>query len=265
MPNNYQTHAVMVLYARDADKLFTAFSAVNINGDPTMPPAGDPDYAYLTAANWQALGQLRCDDLFISKGDNCYYGLVLRCTAAIAPFAVGDYLVAVRGTMEPLEWLNDATALIIEDAPGGIGGVGDGFWDVYATMTVCDLTGGNVRPNAAAVIAGMVKAAPGKLYVTGHSLGAALSVFLAADLQKQLAGTEIALAPYFFACPHTGTADYVADYQATVSAYELVNYAADLVPMLPPDLSPLVGGRPRTMSTSSPEARPTRRRRRFRR
>jgi hypothetical protein len=69
---------------------------------------------------------------------------------------------------------------------------------------------------------------------------AALSTYLAADLQTALAGVgvdiEAAFSPYFFASPMTGTQDYVNHYQSTVITYTLVNYALDIVPAVPPAL-----------------------------
>jgi hypothetical protein len=81
----------------------------------------------------------------------------------------------------------------------------------------------------------MVKADPGRVFLTGHSLGAALSTYLAADLEVAL-GPGVVFYPYFFASPKTGTQDYVNEYQAKVTYYTLVNYAVDLVPQVPPSL-----------------------------
>lgn len=230
----FETYAVMVLCARDVDVIWHNLAAPG--GNPVLPAAGTPDYAYITGATWTALAQLRCDDQIISKSDNVYYGLVLRCHTASDPFAVGDYLVAVRGTMNQQEWANDALAVLPRPAPSGFGQVGTGFWDIYDSMTLNDLGGGNERSPVAGAIAAMVKAAPGRVLVVGHSLGAALATYLTADLQAALGDGAPPLEPYFFASPKTGTADYVNYYQRTVSAYTLVNYAIDLVPMVPPDM-----------------------------
>jgi triacylglycerol lipase len=229
----YQTYAVMVLCARDVDVIW--HNLATPQGNPTLPAAGTAEYAYVTDATWTALAQLRCNDQIISKSDNVYYGLLLRCHTASPPFAVGDYLVAVRGTMNQQEWENDALAIFPTPAPGGVGMVGTGFWDVYASMTLNDLAGGNGRSPVAPAIAAMVAAAPGKVSVCGHSLGSALATYLTADLQTAL-GPGVELDPYFFASPKPGTTDYVNNYQQTVTTYTLVNYAVDLVPMVPPEL-----------------------------
>jgi hypothetical protein len=223
----------MVLCARDADAIFSAFRGANVNGNPTLPAANDPNYAYLTAANWAALGQVRCDDLFICKGDNCYYGLLLQCTAAFGPFVAGDYLAAIRGTMEPIEWVNDAMA---EDAivvPGVTGAIGDGFWQVYASMTFADMDGTNVRQDAPSVIAAIVNATADRLFVVGHSLGAVLAGYMTANFNRSVAAADTRLAPYFFAQPRMGTQDFVDNYRATNPRYALANYVSDIVPNLP--------------------------------
>ena len=232
----YQTYAVMVLCARDVDEIWHGLATPQ--GNPTLPAAGSLDFAYVTDATWTALTQMRCDDQIFSHSDNVYYGLLLRCHTACDPFAVGDYLVAIRGTMNQNEWENDALAMFPRPAPGGIGQVGTGFWDIYDTMTLNDLAGGTERTDVAAAIAAIVQQAPGQVYVVGHSLGSALATYLTADLQVALkaSGATIGLAPYFFASPKPGTTDYVNNYQTSVTTYTLVNYAIDMVPMVPPDL-----------------------------
>jgi hypothetical protein len=201
---------------------------------PAAPANAADGCSYLTAATFTAIAQLRCDDQIFSKSDNVYYGLLLRCHTACDPFAVGDYLVAIRGTMDTQEWANNALAILPTQSPRGPGQVGSGFWDIYDSMTLSDLAGGAGKSPPADAIAAIVKAHPGKLFVTGHSLGAALATYLTADLQTVLAAAGVVMDPYFFASPMTGTGDYVQHYQMTVSAYSLVNYAIDLVPMVPP-------------------------------
>jgi hypothetical protein len=240
----YDDYAVLVLCAGDVDQIWN-----NLPGDkcgpPVLPAAGDAKIAYVNAQNFTALGQLRCDDLYISRGKNVYYGLLLRCIAAVGPLQIGDHLVAIRGTMDPLEWANDATAEFPRPAPGAMGSIGVGFWDIYASMTFGPLAGGPQQPNAAAQIAAAVHGTPGKVFLTGHSLGAALGTYLARDLAAAFgAGTDFQ--PYFFASPKVGTQDYIDEYQTVVPAYTLCNFAADLVPMLPstPPYVPLNAGGP---------------------
>jgi hypothetical protein len=233
----YDEYAVMVLCAADVDAIWHDLPAP-ATGNPKLPGPAANRYAYVTTEYFTALAQLRCDDQFANKGENVYYGLVLRCIKDLKPLKVGDYLVAVRGTMTDEEWQNDIMAICKVNAHGWQGQVGDGFWGVYQTMTLNDLSGGDERSPPADAIAAMVRADRGSVYLAGHSLGAALATYLAADLQQALAAIQPAITfyPYFFASPMTGTQDFVDDYQSRVSFYTLVNYAIDLVPAVPPQL-----------------------------
>src|SRR5579859_3311355 len=191
----YQAYAVLVLCANDVDVIWHNLGAA-LQGNPILPPAAAPGaggIAYINAGTFAALAQLRADDQIFSKSDNVYYGLLLRCHTACAPFEEGDYLVAVRGTMDHQEWLNDAMSLMPTPSPRGPkwGQVGAGFWDIYATMSLNDMQGGSEQSPPAAAIAEMVKSAPGKVYLAGHSLGAALATYLAADLQVALTGAGV--------------------------------------------------------------------------
>jgi hypothetical protein len=235
----YQEYAVMVLCDADVDTLWHSLNPPAAAG-VALPAAGAAGYAYVTSQYWTALAQLRCNDDFFNGGLNSYYGLLLTCHTPFAQFQQGDYLVALRGTMDDREWENDALAIMKMPSPHGTGQVGEGFWKVYASMTLNGLDGSAPVANPAQAIAAFVHATPGRVFVTGHSLGAALATYLAADLQQALAtaGVDVTddFSPYFFASPMTGTQDYVDYYQTTVINYTLVNYAIDIVPAVPPAL-----------------------------
>jgi Lipase (class 3) len=220
--------AVMVLCAGDADTIFGQPN-VSAGGNPGLPAPTDKLIAYLTSDKWLAIAQLRADDLFITKGQNVYYGLVLRCLEAVGPFVPGDHLVAVRGTMNPLEWANDACGEFLIATPSSHGLVGSGFWNVYGSMTANLMTGGPFEGTAASAIGVMVKGVGGQVYVVGHSLGAVLATYLAADLVAE--GVDVT--PAFFASPKPGSSDFADAYQQRVPAFSLVDFEADLVPMLP--------------------------------
>lgn len=246
----FDDYAVMVICAGDVDQIWhlATNNGQNAQANPALPAAAAivaNGIGYVHDGNFEVLGQVRCDDTYISKSDNVYYGLLLRAKQAVGPVGAGDYLVAIRGTMDALEWVNDATAELPDFTSGQPGGVGTGFWDVYASMTYGDLTGANPQPNAAAQIAAVIKAAPAPVYVTGHSLGSALATYFAFDLQKQLAGAA-AMAAYMFASPKPGTQDYANGYQSAVTTYTVCNFARDIVPTLPttPPFTPLNAGGP---------------------
>ncbi|THD59382.1 hypothetical protein [Phenylobacterium sp.] len=84
-----------------------------------------------------------------------------------------------------------------------------------------------------------------RIWLTGHSLGAALATYLAADMQVELTGVPCALNVALFASPKPGSFGYSDGYMARVSSFTDVMFAADIVPQLPGyPAEPLKGGGP---------------------
>lgn len=242
MPSILQDYAVMVICAADVDQIW---HDVTNNGaipgaNPALPRQATLDptmIGYVHDGNFDAVGQLRCDDVFITKQNDVYYALVLIAKQAVGPVQQGDLLIAVRGTMDQLEWMNDAASLVMGPGyPDAKGEVGAGFWQVYASMTYGDLAGNKQPGNAADALVAIALQHPNSgIFVCGHSLGAALATYLAYDLNEKLGAAVSRLRPYFFASPKTGTSDWVNWYQKQLVGYDLSNYALDFVPMVPPD------------------------------
>jgi hypothetical protein len=247
--DDLQDYAVMVICAADVDQIWHICTDDGATPDaqPTLPDVANiipQQIGYVHSGNFQAIGQLRCNDIFITGQDNVYYGLVLVATAAVGPVSQGDLLIAIRGTMDDLEWLNDAIALqMIPGRAGAIGLVGAGFWKIYQSMSFCSLDG---VPVPGELITQLIGAAHTnncpRIFVCGHSLGAALATYLTYDLNASLGPLADTLHPYFFASPKTGTSDWVNGYQRAVKRYDLTNYALDFVPMVPPDGDTLNAG-----------------------
>ncbi|MBK7536968.1 MAG: lipase family protein [Myxococcales bacterium] len=169
-------------------------------------------------------------------------------------------VIALRGTQTYSEWVNDLTAI-----PQGfalafnVGSVHSGFYTVYTTgPNGLAASPGQARPpgSLAAQILSLVTASswPSKvpLFVTGHSLGAALAELCAMDLVSNAQSHFSSLTMINFAPPRVSAgfldqgstlpADlydptkFMTNFQAKVpSSYSVVN-AADLVPVLPPTL-----------------------------
>src|SRR5580698_1269291 len=95
-PTGRDTYAVAVLCASDVTTIFDQFKAANPQGNPTFPDAGDGNFFYIKAPNWDVIGQLRADDNIVTDQLNCYFGVFLRCTAAFGPFKVNDLVVGVK-------------------------------------------------------------------------------------------------------------------------------------------------------------------------
>ena len=245
-PVGRDTFAYMVLCACDATTLFDAIRATGNQGAdpqlPTTPVPADPKfgYSYLTTERWTPVGQLRADDILITESGNCYFGAVLTCKTTFGPFQVGDVLVAIKGTSDPAEWVDDGASLFPTDGEAGeLGDVALGFWRLYKTLTLADWADGSKTQGLIDALIGLTSAprfnpAVNRLYIVGHSLGSALATYLTYDVVDRLDAEQAALvAPYFFASPKTGTTAMVQNYAKKVPFYNLVNYVNDLVPMLP--------------------------------
>ena len=170
-------------------------------------------------------------------------------------------VIALRGTQTYQEWVNDLTALPQSFAlVSGAGYVHPGFYAVYTTGTDGQLpTSSNLRVTGAladqiyTTVTASSWPATVPLYVTGHSLGAALAELCAIDLAKNAPAASSALTMINFAPPQVSagltadgfqlynpTAFQTAFQSAVPNSYAVIN-AADLVPMMPPSVGSPTG------------------------
>jgi hypothetical protein len=175
-------------------------------------------------------------------------------------------VLALRGSQTYAEWVNDINALPVS-FPFGTKTcyVHGGFYSQYTTGTDGTPPGdgntsrpaGSLAAQVAALFAagGPLAGSNLPLYVTGHSLGAALAVFAAFDVVANFAPnnvssvTMIHFAPPQVSAGISGTIDnlpinlsdltFAQSFRAAVKAYAIVN-SADIVPILP--TSPLTLG-----------------------
>ena len=91
-------YAVMVICAADADQIWhIATNSGAIEGaNPALPGEGAIEalkIGYIHDGNFDVLGQLRCNDVYISRSDSANtYGLVLVAKQPVGPMAPGDML-----------------------------------------------------------------------------------------------------------------------------------------------------------------------------
>lgn len=135
----------------------------------------------------------------------------------------GAVLVSIRGTESTGEWLCD-----FEAAPKGCqigsGTVHEGFQKVYEV----------IRDSAISGIQGVLK--PGDtLFITGHSLGAALAILFADDAVSVTQNLRVCT----FAGPRTGLPDFVNSYNQRVPNTLRVVNRWDIVPNVPVPAPPL--------------------------
>ncbi len=135
----------------------------------------------------------------------------------------GAVFVSIRGTETPGEWLADFEA-IPASCQIASGTVHAGFQFVYETIRDSALQGLRAALN------------PGdQLYVTGHSLGAALAVLFADDAAGVTPNLQVAT----FAGPRIGLPDFVASFNGRVPNMVRVVNRWDIVPNVPVPAPPL--------------------------
>ncbi|MEL6430952.1 MAG: lipase family protein [Planctomycetota bacterium] len=136
-------------------------------------------------------------------------------------------VIAFRGTVAPApsftsvkDWIQDLlthTETVTAAGEPVPGKVHEGFWNALNDLWT------DVLKNASA--------AEGKIYITGHSKGAALAPLAAAALYFG-SGIEAA-GVYSFAPPHCGNSDFVKGFPSSVPVTRYEN-VLDVVPLMPP-------------------------------
>ncbi|WP_158549181.1 lipase family protein [Lysobacter silvisoli] len=186
-------------------------------GKPITPPPG-----YVQVDAWTGW------DAFLFTGSEEKYGLVFRNSDD-----PGTYIFAFRGTDSDLDAYEDAHFLEVEFLPtqGSLSPpahVAAGFYGIYDGKG--DAMTQSMREQLFALIE---KYQPQLLYVTGHSLGAALSQLFSLDLTVSEPRTALNLN---FSSPMVGTASWQVAYAARIpdSASLRVYNFWDYVPSLPP-------------------------------
>ena len=152
---------------------------------------------------------------------------VLQATEGVAfvPFGFvatkgSDAYVVVRGTQTPLEWFDDATVLPVPFAPNW-GNTTQGFKVIYNQLSPTIIQAIDRLRSANAFL---------ELYVTGHSLGAALAHLAAGDIFVQ---RQISAISYTLAGPRTGDPAFAAAFLLSrLRTWRIFN-TEDIVPTLP--------------------------------
>jgi triacylglycerol lipase len=135
----------------------------------------------------------------------------------------GAAFVSIRGTESPGEWLCDFEAVPVACRIGN-GTVHEGFQKVYEVIqqSALDALKAALRPGD-------------QLFVTGHSLGAALAVLFANDASSLTPNLQVCT----FAGPRLGLSDFVASYNQRVPRTLRVINRWDIVPNVPVPAPPL--------------------------
>ena len=182
---------------------------------PTYPPANYTILATLTAKEpWKGFESL---PNFIGPVAPVLFGFVAQKGT--------DLYVVIRGTKTPLEWLDDFTASPIAFAPSGQnwGQITKGFSLIYSDLGPQIIAALNTYKNGGGSL--------NSIFVTGHSLGAALAHVAAAGINAQFGVQPIS---YTYSGPRAGDSVFAAKYaSAQLTAWRMVN-TEDIVPTVPP-------------------------------
>lgn len=242
--------ATAVNYGRFVATAYAMYSAAPAN--PTPPPLPLP-------TGYKFIAWVQMKDFLIATGGWSFYGIIAQSTSD-----PNRFVLAIRGTMSPVEWLDDATSLVMVPWTGA-GRVGYGFNRIYQTLRIVDVApqttlaaptaellehAGSFAEQVAATTQRHAQARAGAemtealaqsaktIDVVGHSLGSALATLYVAENAKKGAnvGGITVNTPLLctFASPRVGDQAFATDFDNLgVTSWRVVNQL-DVVPYLPP-------------------------------
>lgn len=195
-PNDWQKVLLLI------DASIQAYRAFDNKPKPPEAPPG-----YDVVDTWSGVDSVFGEDRTVET-----YGIVFRTTAA--PYR---YVFAFRGTDSVLDLIDDLGAAKKPfmpfdrgvPVPAGVR-IEDGFADVYSET---DGVTPSMQQQVFALLDRYAASADHplhELWITGHSLGAALSEVFSLDVA--LSRPTIAASNVNFACPRVGNAEFVAFY-----------------------------------------------------
>jgi hypothetical protein len=151
----------------------------------------------------------------------------------LAISAGGELVVSIRGTDTIFEWLQDAEFLLIPSPiPGTRGWTEDGFTSLYKSLRIGKDAASQTL--IAAIEAKLASGAAKTVTVCGHSLGGALTTFVALDVAVNSTCKDPLV--YSYASPRTGDPTFVHNYNLKVPSTFRVANRNDFVPKFPPIL-----------------------------
>jgi Lipase (class 3) len=213
----------------------------------TPPPSAD------FPAGYQLTAWINMRDFILGSTDPVFYGFIAQSMTDASQF-----VLAIRGTLNGVEWWDDVNAAIkIPFKVPGCGSVGAGFARIYDTLEVIERPAGAVMASPVAQslrsiggfcqqVAALVRhhsaataRAPaieilGSVEITGHSLGAALATLYTLENGRT---DKIPIAGLCtFASPLVGDATFASAFDGLgLTSWRIVN-SPDIVPKLPPEI-----------------------------
>jgi hypothetical protein len=241
-----------IFYGSFVSAAYAMFEAsdTNLRPDPKDVPNG-----------WNVVAWITMNDFFLGREFEKFYGIL-----AESEQDPSEYVLAIRGTQEAIEWYNNTFAFLVPfDRVPGSGYVHDGFMRIYDTMKVTprpqptagktlEATAAAVPPQPSGSFADQVAAvvqqrataraggaelaeafpAGARIVVVAHSLGAALATLYVVENMKKHAIPNPLVCT--FASPRVGDQTFVSTFNGLgLTSWRIVN-APDLVPNVPPDI-----------------------------
>jgi hypothetical protein len=191
---------------------------------------GTPEINQIQAAGYTFLQTLYGDDLATDMdshlGDVVTFGFLAVSNAK-------ELVAVIRGTDSILEWMHDASFLMVPTPIAGAHGfTEDGFTAIYKSLRIGNANG---TPAAKDSIKGYLdNGSAATVTVCGHSLGGALATYLTLDVGLNTSCHSPT--SYTFASPRPGDPTFASAYNAAIPASYRMENRQDLVPKLPPIL-----------------------------
>jgi hypothetical protein len=209
-------YALLVMYAED---MYDALPDKTVLAPPIDARV---------SANWTIVGFITAVDAMadaqaLGLGTRFYYGFLAYSKADHT-----QYVAVIRGTANPMEWIEDGE-FIPKPAPTPlVGTVENGFFSIHESMwyTPIGQPAVEVLPGIALTVGN------NHLTVLGHSLGSALATYLALGLTVSVP-VQNPLSVCLFASPHAGDTTFVKFFDQQVPNYKVYNYSRDVVPRAP--------------------------------
>ena len=216
-------------------------------GNPTPPPS--PNFP----AGYKLIAGIEMRDFIIGSTDHLFYGFIAQSTTA-----PNQFVAAIRGTQNGVEWWDDANSIILTRfRVPGCGSVGLGFARIYDTIALVAYPSaaqpaaplaerslasqGSLSQQIAALVSReapasklWAAAAPAvSISVTGHSLGSALAcLYVLENAKTNKLPTPLVCT---FASPRVGDRTFVNAFNGLGLTSWRFAIDQDLVPQLPPE------------------------------